>query len=115
MVWAVVADSVRVTGHIALRPGSDHHDYGMMTMVAKVSAMKTMPAGKFKTNCLAVMDEVKARREEVLITKHGEPVAKLVPVTAGQDDIFGFFAGRGAITGDVVAPVLSSEEWGNLK
>ena len=33
--------------------------------------MKTMPAGVFKTNCLAVMDEVKAKRETVVITKHG--------------------------------------------
>ena len=76
--------------------------------------MRTMPAGEFKTNCLAVMDEVKAKRETVLITKHGQPVAKLVPVTTDQDEIFGFFSGKGSIKGDVVAPALSSEEWGDL-
>jgi hypothetical protein len=37
--------------------------------------MKTMAAGSFKTNCLAVMDEVQAKRESVAITKHGKPVA----------------------------------------
>lgn len=77
--------------------------------------MKTMPAGKFKTNCLSVMDEVEARREAVVITKHGHPVAKLVPMDASQDDIFGFFSGKGSITGDVVSPALSKHEWGNLK
>jgi prevent-host-death family protein len=77
--------------------------------------MKTVPAGAFKTNCLAIMDEVKARRETVLITKHGEPVAKLVPVNAEPDDIFGFFCGKGSITGDVVSPALSAEEWGDLR
>jgi prevent-host-death family protein len=77
--------------------------------------MKTIPAGVFKTNCLAIMDEVKAKRETVVITKHGEPVAMLVPVSIDRDEIFGFFSGKGSITGDVVAPALSPDEWGNLK
>ncbi len=76
--------------------------------------MKTMPAGVFKTKCLAVMDEVKAKREAVVITKHGEPVAMLVPIKTPVDDIFGFFRNRGRITGDVVSPVLSPDEWGDL-
>jgi prevent-host-death family protein len=77
--------------------------------------MKTVPAGVFKTNCLSIMDEVKAKRETVVITKHGQPVAKLVPVNTGTDEIFGFFLGRGSITGDVVSPALSPEEWGDLR
>jgi prevent-host-death family protein len=77
--------------------------------------MKKMPAGAFKTNCLAVMDQVQARHETVVITKHGKPVAKLVPVDSGKDDIYNFLAGKGAITGDVVSPALSPEEWGKLK
>ena len=77
--------------------------------------MKTMPAGIFKTKCLAIMDEVKAKRETVVITKHGLPVAKLVPVDTATDDIFGFFSGKGSITGNVVAPALSPEEWGSLR
>ena len=44
--------------------------------------MKTMPAGQFKAQCLSVMDEVKERRAEVIITKRGKPVAKLVPLDA---------------------------------
>jgi prevent-host-death family protein len=76
--------------------------------------VKKMAAGAFKAKCLAVMDQVQAKRETVIITKHGKPVAKLVPVDAEKDEIFGFFAGKGRITGDVVAPVLSPEEWGNL-
>ena len=75
--------------------------------------MKTIPAGTFKAKCLAIMDEVKAKREPVVITKHGQPVAKLVPIAAASDDIFGFFKDRGSITGDIVAP-FSPEDWGNL-
>jgi len=85
-----------------------------MTIVA-LETMKTIPAGAFKTNCLAIMDEVKAKREIVVITKHGAPVAKLIPVNIGADEIFGFFRGRGSITGDVVSPALSPGEWGNLR
>ena len=77
--------------------------------------MKKMAAGTFKVHCLAVMDEVQAKRETVVITKHGKPVAKLVPVTEEKDDIFGFLKGKARITGDVVSPALTLEEWGNLK
>jgi prevent-host-death family protein len=76
--------------------------------------MKKMAAGAFKTNCLAVMDEVQSKRITVVITKHGKPVAKLVPVESKSDDIFGFLRGKIAITGDIVSPALTQEEWGNL-
>jgi prevent-host-death family protein len=76
--------------------------------------MKKMAAGTFKVHCLAVMDEVAAKRESVLITKRGKPVAKLVPVGKEKDDIFGFLKGKGKVTGDVVSPALTPEEWGDL-
>jgi prevent-host-death family protein len=76
--------------------------------------MKKMAAGAFKVHCLAVMDEVQSKREAVLITKRGKPVAKLVPVEKETDDIFGFLSGKGKITGDIVSPILSPEEWGSL-
>jgi prevent-host-death family protein len=73
--------------------------------------MKKMTARNFKAKCLAVIDEVQAKREAVVITKRGKPVAKLVPINAGPDEILDFFAGKGAIVGDVVSPALSAEEW----
>lgn len=77
--------------------------------------MKKMAAGEFKVHCLAVMDEVCSKRETVIITKRGKPVAKLVPADRDADDIYGFLAGKGSITGDVVSPALSEEDWGELK
>lgn len=77
--------------------------------------MKKMAAGAFKANCLAVMDDVQAKHETVLITKHGKPVAKLIPAGPQADDIFGFLRGKVTITGDVVSPALSGREWGHLK
>ena len=77
--------------------------------------MKKIAAGSFKTNCLAIMDEVQAKRATVVITKRGKPVAKLVPVNDGTDEIYNFLAGKGSTEGDVVSPAVSPEEWGELK
>ena len=76
--------------------------------------MKTMPAGAFKARCLALMDEVRSKRQTVVITKHGKPVAKLTPIVTAHDDIYHFLRGKGAITGDILAPALTTEEWGGL-
>ena len=75
--------------------------------------MKTIPAGAFKAQCLAIMDEVQARREGVLITKHGKPVAKLVPADEEADEIYNFLRGKGEITGDIIAPAI--DDWGRLR
>ena len=74
--------------------------------------MRTMAAGKFKATCLAVMDEVQAKREPVVITKNGKPVAKLVPILPeDRDPLFGFYKGKLEIPGDVMSPIYSDEEW----
>ncbi len=77
--------------------------------------MKKMAAGSFKTNCLAVMDEVQTKHETIVITKRGKPVAKLVPLNTERDAIYNFLAGKGAIVGDIVSPAISSKEWGKLR
>jgi prevent-host-death family protein len=77
--------------------------------------MKKMPAGSFKTHCLAVMDQVQAKHETIVITKRGKPVAKLVPVNTETDEIYNFLEGKGSVVGDVVSPAISADEWGELK
>lgn len=85
-----------------------------MTMDVYGFFMKKMAAGSFKANCLAIMDEVQARHETIVITKRGKPVAKLVPLNTETDEIYNFLAGKGAIVGDIVSPAISPEEWGEL-
>jgi prevent-host-death family protein len=77
--------------------------------------MKTIAAGAFKARCLAVMDEVASKKEPVVITKRGKPVAKLVPVEPSRDEIFGFLRGKLEIVGDIVSPAIPLEEWERLK
>lgn len=75
---------------------------------------RTMPAGKFKAQCLAVMDEVQRKGQTVVITKRGKPVAKLVPIDLTEDEIVGSWRGKLKIVGDIVSPALSKKEWGEL-
>jgi prevent-host-death family protein len=74
--------------------------------------MRSIAAGKFKAQCLAIMDEVEAKHETVVITKRGKPVAKLVPVTENRDTLFGCMADKARVVGDLVSPIFSPEEWG---
>jgi prevent-host-death family protein len=95
---------------------ASQYDDRMMTMSivcqeSRCMKTKTMPAGTFKSKCLTVVDQVQAKCEAVIITKHGKPVAKLVPVDAGPDDFYDFMKGKGEILGDVVGPAISEEEW----
>lgn len=73
--------------------------------------MKRMPAAKFKARCLAVMDDVQATGEPVIVTKRGKPVAKVVPVASKGDDLFGFMAGEFKIVGDIESPVIPANQW----
>ncbi|MGA9900957.1 MAG: type II toxin-antitoxin system Phd/YefM family antitoxin [Terriglobales bacterium] len=77
--------------------------------------MKKMAAGAFKVHCLAVMDEVQAKRQTILITKRGKPVVKLVPAEKDLDDIYDFLAGKGVVAGDVVSPAILHDDWGELR
>ena len=77
--------------------------------------MKTIPAGKFKAQCLRVMDRVQATRVPVLITKRGKPVAKLVPADDFGSEVFNSLKGKIEILGDIVSPVVPAEDWDALK
>lgn len=49
--------------------------------------MKTISAAKFKEHCLALLDSVD--EQGLTITKHGKPVARLVPVSASGAQLIG--------------------------
>lgn len=42
--------------------------------------MRTIPAGRFKAQCLRLLDEVAETGETIVVTKRGKPVAKVEPV-----------------------------------
>jgi len=46
---------------------------------------KQVPAGSFKQSCLALIDDVAKSKQEIIITKRGKPVARLVPMEDPRD------------------------------
>ena len=66
-------------------------------------------AGQFKARCLELMDRVSGRRQEFIITKHGRPVAKLVPIEEERSPVFGYMKNAVVSYGDLISPV--EETW----
>ncbi len=62
-------------------------------------------AGEFKAKCLGLLDEVQRKRTEVVITKRGKPVAKLVPIEDRSASFIGSMKGTMEIVGDIVSPI----------
>ena len=42
--------------------------------------MRTIPATRFKAECLQLLDEVADSGETIIVTKRGKPVARLLPL-----------------------------------
>lgn len=71
--------------------------------------MRTIQASEFKARCLALMDQVAASGEIVVVTKNGKPVAELHPYEGERKaSPFGLHPGV-RIHGDVVAPVADGD------
>ena len=74
--------------------------------------MVTVPATKFKAQCLELMDRVAEGRKTYVITKRGKPVAKLVPADPPRrKSIFGCMADQMEIVGDLDKPLWTEEQW----
>jgi prevent-host-death family protein len=63
--------------------------------------MKVIAAAKFKEQCLALLDEVDP--EGIVVTKHGRPVAKLVPIEREGKTLLGSLKGKLTFKGDILS------------
>lgn len=70
---------------------------------------REISAGEFKARCLALMDEVRDRGGEYVITKRGAAVAKLVPVRQKRRRLLGSMKGTVTVLGDIISPL--DEPW----
>lgn len=66
---------------------------------------KSMGAAQFKEQCLAVLDALDP--EGIVITKHGKPVARLLPIASESRGLLGALAGKLKISGDILATGVS--------
>jgi len=66
---------------------SQLNDHGTVTVVMS-QAPREITASQFKARCLRLLDEVAETGETLVVTKHGRPVARVVP-PLGPDDMRG--------------------------
>ena len=81
----------------------------MTTGQGSPSQPRTIKASEFKAKCLKLMDEVAESGEEIVITKNGRPVARLVRYRAKPAKWFGADEGIIEILGDIISPM--DVEW----
>lgn len=74
---------------------------------------KKIAAGKFKATCLGLLDEVQTSGQEIIVTKYGKPVAKVVPVDAKNTERWKKLRGSVTYNDDIVKP-LGKDVWGDL-
>lgn len=75
-------------------------------------AVIEVKAGVFKDTCLQLLDQVRDQEIEVVVTKRGEIVARVVPPDVRAPSAFGFMRGTLLAHEDIVAPDF--EAWGDL-
>lgn len=75
-------------------------------MLVTMKTQRAIPAGKFKAECLALLDRVAETGEALVVTKRGRPVARVVPVEAAPARPL---RGSVRVLGDIVAPI--GVEW----
>lgn len=63
----------------------------------------TIAATEFKAHCLELLDRVRDTGIEITVTKHGKPVARMVPTRVERRPFFG--ALPVTITGDILEPI----------
>ncbi len=77
----------------------------MESATGKLDNSVTMKASEFEAKCPQLLDEVAAGGGEVIITKHGRPICRLVPCRTKPSTLFGIDRGRIQVSGDIVGPV----------
>ena len=78
------------------------HDHGFIIM-------KTVKASEFKAKCLSLMDDVAKSGEEIVVTKNGKPVSKMVPVKTRPKEIYGLHRGLWQLKDNLVDPI--KDQW----
>jgi len=80
--------------------------------IGKIVVMNDISISEFKAKCLGLIEQVHKTRQPLRITRHGRPVAEVIP--AGPDrkrKFVGDMIGTAKIVGDIVSPVIDLDEF----
>ena len=65
---------------------------------------RSIAASQFKAKCLGLMDEVQRTGNELIVTRHGKAIVKIVPLERRLPSAYGAMEGTAVVTGDLVGP-----------
>lgn len=79
--------------------------------------MEEVAISVFKARCLALLERVRKTRQPIRVTRHGTPVAEIVPPSQVQDRAawIGSMTDSIEILGDIVSPANEESEWETLR
>jgi prevent-host-death family protein len=74
--------------------------------------MQEIAISVFKAKCLSILERVEKTKEPIRITRHGKPVAEVIPAAQTVDRAawIGSLKGKIKILGDIVSPVIDLDE-----
>ena len=79
--------------------------------------MEEVSISEFKAKCLALLEQVRKTKKPLRITRHGKPIAEVIPPTAVGDRaaLMGSMRGKMEILGDIISPATDEDEWEVLR
>ena len=74
--------------------------------------MQEIAISEFKAKCLAILAQVEKTKTPIRITRHGKPVAEVIPAAPVMDRAawIGSMKGKIEILGDIVSPVIDLDD-----
>ena len=74
--------------------------------------MKSISISEFKAKCLGLIEQVDKTRQPLRITRHGRPIAEVIPAgPTSKRNFVGDMVGTGRIVGDIEAPIIDLNEF----
>lgn len=79
--------------------------------------MQEISISEFKAKCLALLERVRTSRQPIRVTRHGKPVAEIVPPSIVEDrgSWIASMQGSGATVGDIISPASDEDDWEVLR
>jgi prevent-host-death family protein len=79
--------------------------------------MVEISISEFKAKCLALLEQVRVTKKPLRITRHGKPVAEVVPPTEQIDraEWIASMQGSVEILGDIISPATDEDDWEVLR
>lgn len=66
---------------------------------------QTINTSELKAKCLKLMDQVNESGQEIVITKNGKPISKLVPYRKRPESLFGLHRDQIVVHDDLIEPL----------